>query len=90
MFEIGKSGVLISITAKPNSRAFNAMIDENRIVICLKSRPEDNKANIELIKELKRLLKKEVSIVSGEKSKKKKLLIHNATEGEVRSAFESL
>jgi len=90
MFEIKGTDVLLSVTAKPNSHKFKIMVDENRLIICLKSRPEDNKANTELVKELERLLKKQVSFVSGEKSKKKKLLIHNATESEIRSAFESL
>ncbi len=88
MFEIKGTDVQIAITAKPNSHKFKILIDENRVIICLKSRPEGNKANIELVKELERLTKKRVSIVSGEKLKKKKLLVHNATESEIRSAFE--
>lgn len=88
MFEIKGNNVLMSVTVKPLSHRFKILVDENRIIICLKSIPEDNKANIELVKGLERLLKKHVSFVSGEKSKKKKLLIHNATESEIRSAFE--
>lgn len=88
MFEIKGKNVLLSVTAKPNSHKFKILIDENRLIICLKSRPEGNKANTELVKELERLLEKQVSFVSGEKSKKKKLVIYNATESEIRSAFK--
>ncbi|MBU4300685.1 MAG: DUF167 domain-containing protein [Nanoarchaeota archaeon] len=88
MFEIKGNNVMMSVTVKPLSHRFKILVDENRIIICLKSIPEDNKANIELIKGLERLLKKHLSIVSGEKSKKKKLLIYNATESEIRRAFE--
>ncbi len=106
MFEIKGSDVLISITAKPNSHKFKILIDEEerkcgntlnpqlsdekRLVICLKNSPENNKANMELIKELKRLFKKEVSLISGSKAKKKKVLIHNATESEIRSALSQI
>ena len=90
MFEIKGNNVLLSVTAKPNSHKFKIMIDENRLIICLKSRPEDNKANTELVKELERLLKKHVSILSGEKSKKKKLLVYNATESEIRCALSRI
>lgn len=88
MFEIKGNNVMMSVTVKPLSHRFKIIVDENRIIICLKSIPEDNKANNELIKGLERLLKKHVSFVSGEKSKKKKLLIYNATEGEIRRAFK--
>ncbi|VVB61638.1 putative ACR, YggU family [uncultured archaeon] len=106
MFEIKENNVLISITAKPNSHKFKILIDEeeqkrdnsmqpllsdeNRIIVCLKNSPENNKANMELIKELKRLFKKEVSLISGGKAKKKKLLIHNITESELRSALSQI
>ncbi len=88
MFEIKGNNVMMSVTVKPLSHRFRIRVDENGIIICLKSIPEDNKANTELVKGLERLLKKHVSFVSGEKSKKKKLLIYNATESEIRSAFK--
>ena len=88
MFEIKGNNVIMSVTVKPLSHKFKILVDEDKIIICLKSVPEDNKANVELIKGLERLLKKHVSFVSGEKSKRKKLVIYNTTESEIRSAFK--
>ena len=45
--------------------------DKNAYLICVKARPEDNKANVEVIKFLTRLLKKKVKISSGFKSREK-------------------
>ena len=39
--------------------------------ICVKEKPENNKANVELVKLLQRFFKKEVKIKSGFKSKNK-------------------
>ncbi len=62
------------VIAKPNSRE-NKIIgfdkDKNAYLVQIKAKPEDNKANIELIKFLSRMLKKKVRIVSGLKSKEK-------------------
>lgn len=62
------------IIVKPNSRenkieGFDK--DRNAYRISIKSKPEDNKANIEVIKFLSKLLKKKVKIASGFKSKEK-------------------
>jgi len=59
---------------KPNSKE-NKIIEFNRenniFRINIKAKPEDNKANIELIKFLSKSLKKKVRIVSGFKSREK-------------------
>ncbi len=62
------------ITAKPNSKenkleGFDK--ERNAYRISIKAKPEDNKANIEIIKFLSKLLKKRVKIISGLKSKEK-------------------
>lgn len=68
------SGKRFKIIVKPNSRENTVMgFDEGRnaYLISIKARPEDNKANIEAIKFLSRLLKKKVKIASGLKSREK-------------------
>ena len=62
------------IIAKPGSR-------ENKIegfdsgrkayIVSVRAKPEDNKANIEIIRFLSKLLKKKIRIASGLKSKEK-------------------
>jgi len=62
------------IIAKPNARENKIEGFDNKMnayIVHVKARPEDNKANIEIIKFLSRLLKKKVRIVSGLKSRKK-------------------
>ncbi len=44
---------------------------DGRLKVYLKSRPEGNKANIELLKGLSKLLKCDVSLVSGARSRRK-------------------
>ena len=62
------------IIVKPNSK--NNKIEgfdkeRNAYRVCVKAKPQENKANIEIIKFLSKLLKKKVKISSGLKSKEK-------------------
>ena len=62
------------IIVKPNSKenkieGFDK--DRNAYRISIKARPENNKANIGIIKFLSKLLKKKIRITSGLKSKEK-------------------
>ncbi len=62
------------IIVKPNSKenkieGFDK--ERNAYRVCIKAKPKENKANIELIKFLPKLLKKKVKISSGLKSKEK-------------------
>lgn len=71
---INIAGKRFKIIVKPNSRenriiSFNE--EKNSYLIGIKSKPKDNKANIEAIKFLSRLLKKKVKIASGLKSREK-------------------
>jgi uncharacterized protein (TIGR00251 family) len=64
----------INIKVKPNSNK-SEFLEKQRIVF-LKSRPENNQANIELIKLLKKHFKaSEVKIIKGLKSREKILEI---------------
>ena len=56
------------IIVKPNSKeskieGFDK--ERNAYIISVKAKPENNKANIEIVKFLSRLLKKRISIASG-------------------------
>lgn len=65
----------IEIRVVPNSGRFLIRRKDGEVRIFLKSKAESNKANIELLKELRKMLKKEVMLVSGAKSRKKILEI---------------
>ncbi|MBN1170321.1 DUF167 domain-containing protein [Candidatus Micrarchaeota archaeon] len=64
--------MIIEITAVPKSAKFRITEKDGKIKIYLTSSPEDNKANIELLKELK-ILGCSATIAAGLKSRHKKL-----------------
>ena len=61
----------LSVTVVPKSGRFEIKQKDGKIKIYLKSPAQSNKANLELIRELKKLLKCNVLIVSGSTSRKK-------------------
>ncbi len=64
--------MIIKIKVKPNSKEQKIeKISENEFKINLKEKAEDNKANLELLKLLRREFKKPVRIIKGLKSKNK-------------------
>ena len=66
----------IKIYVKPNAKKSEVTgYDETRkaVKVDIKAPAEDNKANIEVIKFFKKLLKKEIKITKGLKSKEKYL-----------------
>ncbi len=63
--------MIIKIKVKPNSKKQNIIKKEEFYEIHLKSVPENNKANMDLIKILKKHFKKEIKIKSGFTSKNK-------------------
>jgi uncharacterized protein (TIGR00251 family) len=60
---------------KPNSPEFSVEFGE-KVVIFVKSQPENNKANIEIIKGLSKILGVEVRIIRGLKSKNKVIFVN--------------
>ncbi len=63
--------MIIKIRAKPNSERQEIVANDKEYVVYLKSAPENNKANIELIKLLTRYFKKEIKIKTGKTSRNK-------------------
>ena len=63
--------MIIHIKIKPNSKEQSIEENESGLIVKLKSSPENNKANLELIKILKKYFGKEVRIKSGFTSRKK-------------------
>lgn len=75
--QIFKTGDLIEIRAKPNSS--KSLLEYNsqtgKINAFLHSIPDDGKANSELVKLFKKQLKLKVQIISGFKSRDKKVKV---------------
>jgi len=72
--------MIVEVTALPKSGRFSIEQKNGRIGIHLKSAPEGNKANLELVKKLSKALKTDVRIISGQKSRIKKLEIDISQE----------
>jgi len=67
--------MIINVKVKTNSGKQEIMQNNDKYLVYLKSPPENNKANIELINLLKKYFGKPVKIVKGLKSKQKMINI---------------
>ena len=66
------SVMIIKVKVRPKSNKQEIeKINNNEYIVNLKSKAEDNKANIELIKLMKKHLKQDIRIVKGLKSRNK-------------------
>lgn len=76
-------GTLIEVYVKPRSEQFKIEAEEDELLVFCRESPVKGRVNGELIKELSRLFKRRVRILSGFRSRQKTLLIENATTQEV-------
>jgi len=76
-------GTVINIHVRPNSGQFQVRIEDDDLVVCCRESPVKGRANRELTKELSKLFKRRVEIVSGFRSKNKRILIKDADGEEV-------
>ena len=73
--------MILKIKVKTNSKKQEIeSIDDESYRISLKSKSEDNKANFELIKLMKRYFRKDVKIIKGLRSKNKIIEVKNANK----------
>ncbi len=68
----------INVKVKPRSGEQKIEKSDEGLMVYLKSAPEDNKANIELLKALKKYFGKNVKIIKGKTSKNKVIEVKNA------------
>jgi len=78
-----RNGMILEVYVKPKSKEFRIETEGDEIVVFCREEPIQGKVNRELIKEFRRLFRKDVEIVSGFTSRQKKLLIRNAKKQEV-------
>jgi uncharacterized protein (TIGR00251 family) len=80
--------MIIGVVVKPGSREFRAEWRAGALHVALTEQAEKNKANIELLKELKRIFGCEVRLVSGATSKRKRIEI-SISEAELQSKMQT-
>jgi len=83
-------GTVIDVHVKPNSRRFRIAVESDELVVFCREAPVKGRVNRELTKELSRLFKRRVEILSGFTSRQKRILIRDIdTEkvNEILSAY---
>jgi hypothetical protein len=78
-----KEGVVLDILVKPRSPEFKITVEAEEIIVLCKEEPVEGKANKEIVKELSRLFRNRVELVSGFSSKQKRLLVKGAEKSEI-------
>lgn len=82
-------GVVLEIRVKPRSDRFEIQRNDEVIVFC-KDAPVKGRVNRTVEKELSRLFKSKVAIVSGFSGRKKRVLIENASVEEVARVLAAM
>lgn len=83
------NGVVLEIRVKPRSDRFEIQRNDEVIVFC-KDAPVKGRVNRTVEKELSGFFKSKVAIVSGFSSRKKRVLIENASVEEVERVLAAL
>jgi hypothetical protein len=78
-----EQGVVLNVYVKPDSREFKIEIEDDELVVHCREAPVKGKVNKELVKELSRVFKKRVEILSGFTSRQKRVLIKGISLDEV-------
>lgn len=65
--------MLVEVAVVPKSGRFSLSLDRGRLRVFLKSAPEGNKANLELLKEMRKATGAAVRLAAGAKSRRKTL-----------------
>ena len=81
-------GVVIDVHVKPNSKQFRIAVESDELVVFCREAPVKGRVNRELVKELSRLFKRRVEILSGFSSRQKKVLIRDIEVKEVKQVLD--
>jgi uncharacterized protein (TIGR00251 family) len=80
-------GTILEIRVKPKSRQFKTKLNDELVIFC-RGTPVKGRVNNELVKQLSRLFKKKVEIVSGFTSKQKRVLVRDAEVKEIEKILK--
>ena len=84
-----RDGLILEIIVKPRSKAFRIVVEEDDIAIFCREEPIKGKVNNEIMRELSRLFRRDVRIISGFSSRQKKLLIRGTKKSEFEQILNS-
>jgi uncharacterized protein (TIGR00251 family) len=76
-------GVVLNVYVRPGSREFKIEVEDEELVVHSKESPVKGKVNRELIRELSKVFKRRVEIISGFTSRQKRVLITDISLDEV-------
>jgi len=82
-------GVVVEVHVKPNSKQFRIAVELDELVVFCREAPVKGRVNRELVKELSRIFKRRVEILSGFGSRQKKILIKNIEANEAKEILDS-
>lgn len=80
---------MLEVQVKPRSTSFRIKVNNELVIFC-KQPPVEGKVNRELTKELSKIFRKNVEIISGFRSRNKRILVKNAPEKDVLKILESM
>ena len=80
-------GVVLDLYVKPDSREFKIEVEDDELVVYCRESPVKGKVDRELIKELSRVFKRKVELISGFTSRQKKILIRGISLEEADRIF---
>ena len=81
-------GAVIDVHVKPNSKQFRIAVKSDELVVFCREAPVKGRVNRELIKELSRLFKRRVKILSGFSLRQKKIFIRDIEVKEVKQVLD--
>jgi uncharacterized protein (TIGR00251 family) len=84
-----KQGVVLEVSVKPESIDFKVVVKGEEIVVFCRETPVKGKVNKELVKNLSKLFHREVELVSGFASKRKRLLVKDIGKNEAEQILLS-
>lgn len=82
-------GVILEIRVKPKSKNFDIKQNDEIVVFC-RAPPTKGKANREIVRKLQKIFHKKVEIISGLKSRNKKILIKDCKIEEAQKIMEKI
>ena len=81
-------GITLDVYVKPKSKEFKIEKEDYKIAVFCRESPVKGRVNRELIKELSKLFKRRVEIISGFSSRQKRVLIRDIDVNEVRQVLD--
>jgi uncharacterized protein (TIGR00251 family) len=84
-----KNGIIIEVFVKTKQSKFKVRQEGNEIIVFCTEEPVKGKVNKELIKELSKLFRAKIEMISGLTSKQKLLIIRNISKSDVETLLHT-